>query len=370
MARRSGASWDFLGFSVLNAMLHPVSSDPGSLTSGDKGRVWFNTTTNKLMVWNGTTAIDFLARSNHVGTQAASTISDLATVVQAYRLDQFATPNTDVAWGSHKITGLLDPTNPQDAATKNYIDTALGNLASGQVLKGAVKAAAITNVNLASPGSTIDGITMANGELFLATAQSTGSQNGPYVFNGAGAAATRATNWDTTAEAVLGSYWIVQQGTNADTFALLTNDAAITLGTDTPTFVFRGAAGATYTAGNGLQLAGSAFSILLDSNSGLSVSGSGLKVDTAKTPQMNPKGGAVPATTTGIYTVSGQNVTVNHGLNNEAPDVRVVAAGTPASGFTAKQPVEVDWVTVDANSVTITFPGSLAANQWFLTIEG
>jgi hypothetical protein len=368
MARRFGASIDLLTFSLLNAMLHPVSSDPSGLTSGDKGRVWFNTTSNKLMVWNGTTAIDLLARANHTGTQTASTISDLATVVQAYRLDQFAAPNTDLSIASHKLTNVTDPASAQDAATKNYVDTLLAGLASGQVLKGAVKVATTTNINLSAPGATLDGISMSTNDIFLATGQTTASANGPYVYNGSATPATRATNWDTSAEAVLGSYWIVEQGTNADTFGLLTNDSAITLGTTALTFVFRGAAGASYSAGNGLQLGGTVFSILLDAASGLSVSGSGLKVD--GTVVARKAGGAVPATTSGIFTVSGSAVTINHGLGNTAPQVVVTVGGTPASGYTTLTPVETDWVVVDSNNVTITFPAAPAAGNWVVTVIG
>lgn len=122
---------------------------------------------------------------------------------------------------------------------KAYTDNQLAGLASGQTLKGTVRAATATSVTIASPGSTIDGITPAAGDVFLLTGQSTGSQNGPYVWNGASAAMTRALNWDVAAEAVIGSYWIVREGTNADTFALLTNDA-FTLGTTTATFKFVG----------------------------------------------------------------------------------------------------------------------------------
>lgn len=368
MARRFGASIDLLGFSILNAMLHPVSADPSGLVSGDKGRIWFNTTSNKLMVWNGTTAIDFLARANHTGTQVASSISDLATAVQAYRLDQFAVPTADINLNSHKLTNVTDGTGAQDAATKGQLDTALAGLASGQVLKGSVRVAATTNINIASAPSTADGVTLANGDIVLLTAQSTGSQNGPYVFTAAAAALTRATNWDTSGEAVLGSYWIVREGTNADTFALLTNDTAITLGTTTPTFVFRGAAGASYTAGGGIGLSGTDFSVA--AGTGLTQDADGLSANTAILARAIPKGVAIPATTSGIFTVSGSTVTINHGLNNSAPAVVVTVGGTPASGYTTLTPVEMDWVVVDANNLTITLPAAPASGNWIVSVIG
>lgn len=185
------------------------------------------------------------SRANHTGSQTASTISDFDTQVRTSRLDQLAAPTGAVGLNSQRITSLADPTNPQDAATRAYVLAQVDALTTGLVLKGSVRAATSANITIATPGTTIDGLTAANGEVFLLTGQSTGSQNGPWVFNGSAAAMTRPTNFDTSAEAVLGSFWDVREGTNADTFALMTNDAAVTLGTTALTFVIRGTASAS-----------------------------------------------------------------------------------------------------------------------------
>lgn len=185
------------------------------------------------------------SRANHTGTQTAATVSDFDTQVRTSRLDQMAAPTGPVGLNSQKLTSVLDPTAAQDAATKAYVDAQLAATTSGLVLKGSVRAATDTNVTISSPGTTIDGLTAATGEVFWLRNQTTGSQNGPWTFNGSGSAMTRPTNFDSSAEAVLGSFWDVREGTYADTFLLMTNDTTVTLNTTTLTSVIRGTAAAS-----------------------------------------------------------------------------------------------------------------------------
>ena len=72
-------------------------------------------------------------------TKLATTAFVLAT-----RIDQLAAPNVDVPWNTKRITGLLDPSNPQDAATKFYVD----GIAQGIDAKQSVRMA--TTANLAA----------------------------------------------------------------------------------------------------------------------------------------------------------------------------------------------------------------------------
>lgn len=64
----------------------------------------------------------------------------VGNIIKSYRLDEFATPTASVSLGSQKIINLLNPTNPQEAATKNYVDTAnaLKVAKSGDTMTGAL----------------------------------------------------------------------------------------------------------------------------------------------------------------------------------------------------------------------------------------
>ncbi|WP_332645104.1 hypothetical protein [Aeromicrobium sp.] len=74
------------------------------------------------LTWDEIDHPDTFPPSDH--DQPASTITDLATVVKAYTLDEFANPVVDVDMDAHKIIDLADGTNPQDAATVAQLDAA------------------------------------------------------------------------------------------------------------------------------------------------------------------------------------------------------------------------------------------------------
>ena len=119
------------------------------------------------------------------------------------------------------------PTAANDLATKGYVDSAVEGLS----WKDSVRVHAPANVNLAAPGATIDGITMAANDRFSAFNQSTGSQNGIYIFNGAATPATRAPDMSTAAEFEQ-AVFTVEEGTSAgSTFRQTTINFVLDTGT-------------------------------------------------------------------------------------------------------------------------------------------
>jgi hypothetical protein len=111
-----------------------------------------------------------------------------------------------------KVVNVPTPTAAGDAVPKSYVDSAVEGLA----WKDSARVGTQSNIDLANPGATIDGITMASQDRVLVRNQSTQSQNGIYVWNGASTALTRSLDASTFAEleqAVI----TVEEGSDAGT---------------------------------------------------------------------------------------------------------------------------------------------------------
>ncbi len=145
-------------------------------------------------------------------------------------------PSTGLGNGGHRTRFV--PALAQLVAVAQFVVNAANGMVNGLFAPVRVASATGININLAAPGATIDGITMATNDRFLAKDQSTGSQNGIYVYNGSATPATRATDADGNAEWVGGKMVGVQEGaTNAETAWRVTNDGTITVGSTSIAFV-------------------------------------------------------------------------------------------------------------------------------------
>lgn len=203
-------------------------------------------------------ATDPLARANHTGTQLASTISNFDTQVRTSRLDQLAAPTSAVAMGGQRVTNVAAPAASTDAVTRQYVDDARAGITG---VKDPVRVALTSNVNLSSPGATLDGISMSSGDRFLAAGQSTGSQNGLYTWQGAASAAVRAGDADATGDVLDGTLVAVAEGTYAGGQFIQTGTPSGAPGAWAQTWTQYTTSGTTYLAGAGLTLSGSTFDV-------------------------------------------------------------------------------------------------------------
>lgn len=205
---------------------------------------------------NADIAITLDTVNSNVGTYTKVTINGkgLATAGSQASLSDLSSPTSDFSFDSHKLTNLTDPTNPQDAATKQYVDS----VAQGLDPKASCLVATTANLASLSGLLTIDGVTVAAGDRVLVKNQSATADNGIYVASAS--AWSRSTDMDTWAE-VPNAFTFVEAGsTQADSGWVCTANQGGTIGVTPITFVQFSGAG-TYDAGTGLTLTGSTFSI-------------------------------------------------------------------------------------------------------------
>ena len=206
-------------------------------------------------------------------------------------------------------------------ATKEYVD----GVATGLDIKASVKYASTTNVNIGSlyAGSTFDGQTLAAGDRILVKDQANAYENG--IYSVSAAAVARANDADSWTELNKGSFAFVEAGTNAGHgFVVTVANTGSTFGEQGADIEFTQFSGAgAFTAGNGLTLTGTEFSVnanaLVHLNGGLeSPSGSDLAINYTDPFTIDPDTGKFGLkTTTALYldaeygslTVNGMYVT-------------------------------------------------------------
>jgi hypothetical protein len=164
-------------------------------------------------------------------------------------------PSTGVFTNIATTTGTISttPSGSTDIVNKNYVDA----LVTGLDVKGSCIAGTTANITL-SGTQTIDGIALIAGDRCLVKNQTAAAENGIYVV--ASGAWTRSTDMDTWSE-VPGAFTFLEQGSSqGDTGWVCTANAGGTIGVTAINWSqFSG--GASYTAGTGLSLVGSTFSL-------------------------------------------------------------------------------------------------------------
>lgn len=222
--------------------------------------------------------------------------------------------------GGSKITGLAEPVDSADAATKSYVESYANSVASGLDVKRSVLAASTDDVDgvydngASGVGATLTG--NANGELvvdgvalevadrILVKDQAASEENGLYVVTATGGSSapyilTRSTDADTggaDGELTPGAFTFVVEGDlNADTGWVLSSDVVIVMGTTANTWTQFSSAG-IISAGAGLVKSGNTIDVA-SANSGIVVNANDIELALASNSGLQISSGLAVAST-------------------------------------------------------------------------
>jgi hypothetical protein len=252
------------------------------------------------------------------------------------------------------------PTNGTDIVNKNYADSIATGINFHQACRLASAAAlpsctynngssgvGATLTATANAALSVDGTLVALNNRILIKNQVNQAHNGVYVVTQTGSGATpfiltRATDFDTPGTGVnqidAGDFFLITAGTaNANTSWVQQTPLPITVGTTAIVFSQFGAAGVTYTAGTGLTLAGTVFSI---TNTTVAASAYG-------------SASAVPT-----FTVNAQGQLTAAANTSIAIDATQITSGT------------INTARVSGSYTGITGVGTLTAGTWNATAIG
>lgn len=298
--------------------------------------------------------------------------------------------SSDLNASTYKITNLGAPTDGTDAATKAYVDA----VSEGLHIHEAAKVYIGTPINLETDlevGDIIDGVTLTAEMRVLVNGQSGQQENGIWVVKATGVP-VRALDFDSPLEIKSGDFVFVSSGnTYANTGWVQTNPT-VTIGSSPISFTQFSGAG-TYTAGAGLTLDGSVFSVDVTPSSGnASIVNSGgaieVKVNVFDGLEVTSSGiginngPGVTFDTSGALTLDAANgygvrklaynlgdgsslsYVISHGLSTRDVTVHVYENATPYGQ------VETDVEHTDSNNTTIRFTQAPEADKYRVVIVG
>ena len=275
---------------TLTTAAQPNITSVGTLTSASvtgnvtAGNVYANSGTIGASLLTGTLTTAAQPNVTSVGTLGSLTVTGNVAAGNLTTTGVLSVTGTGVSsiagnldMTSNTIINLANPTNDQDAATKIYVDNiaqglhvhapsiaatpdTLANISSGTITYN--NGTSGVGANLVTTGSfnLIDGVNVQTaGSRILVKNEANAAHNGIYTWSNA-TVLTRATDFDTPTEMAGGDFTFVQQGTLYNDTGWVMTDPVATVGTSDVTFVQFSGAG-TYTAGTGLTLSGSQFSI-------------------------------------------------------------------------------------------------------------
>jgi hypothetical protein len=177
------------------------------------------------------------------------------------------------------------PSDSTDVATKGWVEANIEGLDAKEscVVASTANFASTFSSDVLTASAvgalSFDGVAVALGERVLIKDQTAGLQNGIYTVSTSGDGSTagvltRASDMDTSTPPTPNAYTFIEEGTaNADKGYVLATNGPISLNTSALSFTQFSSAG-SYSAGDGLALTGSAFSVDFTADKGLQFNGS------------------------------------------------------------------------------------------------
>jgi len=370
---------------IQNVAIQTLASAPSSPVIG---QIYFNSVDLELYIWNGTawglvatdsqklngqSASYYLSRTNHTGTQLASTISDFDTQVRTNRLDQMAAPTANISLNGYKITSAADGTASTDLINKGQLDAAIQGLTNKHTADYATTAALATNTysnGTSGVGATltgnsngalsVDSASPAAGDTVLVKNETDKTHNGLYAVTQAGSGGTpyiltRVSEMDTAAE-FSGAMVAIRLGTaNAGSLWLLTAGDPFVVGTTDAEFTHINSAVA-FTAGDGIDITGTVITVKLASGGGLQFNGSG-EIEAIDVYSDHKYAATIGDGST-------QSFTITHNLGTRDITLAVYAVGSPYAH------VWIEARSTTTNTATIIFGTVPTTNQYRVVITG
>jgi hypothetical protein len=321
--------------------------------------------------YNGSVAVTIAIDSTVATLTGAQTLTNktisgatntLTNIANASLTNSSVTVGTTaIALGASSLTlgGLTsvavtqDPVSALQLATKQYVDAVaeglhvhaacaaattgtLASITGGTVTYNNGTAGVGATLTLSVALTVLDGYTLLNGDRVLVKNEATQANNGIYTWATGGTVLTRATDFDTAAEMASGDFTFVTNGTLYANTGWVQTDPVTVVGTSPVTWVQFSGAGA-YTAGTGLTLAGTQFSI---TNTAVTAGayGSATQVGTFtvnQQGQLTLAGNTTVTPAVGSITGLGTGVATALAVNVGTAGAFVVnggALGTPSSG--------------------------------------
>jgi hypothetical protein len=282
---------------------------------------------------------------------------------------------TAISLGSSSLTlgGLTsvavtqDPTTALQLATKQYVDAVaeglhihascdaattgtLASLTGGTVTYNNGTAGVGATLTLSVALVVVDGYTLLNGNRLMVKNEATQANNGIYTWATGGTVLTRATDFDTAVEIASGDFSFITNGTLYAGTGWVQTQPVNTVGTDAIIWQQFSGAG-TYTAGTGLTLTGTQFSI---TNTGVTAGayGSATQVGTFT---VNAQGQLTIAGNTTVTPAIGSITGLGTGVT------AALAVNTGSTGAFAVMGSAASFTTVASTIATGTAPFSVAS---------